>query len=77
MISQFLKGFKMVLLAVEVAIMMGEDALGDNNVENVYSNDDFVSAKAMNVVWVVAMAMTAVEMVMTKAPVIITMIKAP
>jgi hypothetical protein len=73
-----LQGLKMVLLAVEVAIMMGEDVLGDNKVEkNVYSNDDFVSAKAMNVVWVVAMAMTAVEMVITKAPVIITMIKAP
>ncbi len=73
-----MQGLKMVLLAVEVAIMMGEDVLGDNKVEkNVYSNDDFVSAKAMNVVWVVAMAMTAVEMVITKAPVIITMIKAP
>jgi hypothetical protein len=33
-----------------MAIMMGEDVLGDNNVENVYSNDDFVRAKAMNVV---------------------------
>ncbi len=32
----------MVLLAVDLAIMMGEDVLGDNNVENVYSNDDFV-----------------------------------
>ncbi len=41
----------MVLLAVEMAIIMGEDVLGDNNVEkNVFSNDDFVSAKAMNVV---------------------------
>ncbi len=30
----------------EMAIMMGEDVLGDNNVENMYSNDDFVSAKA-------------------------------
>ncbi len=40
----------MVLLAVDMAIMMGEDVLGDNNVENVYRNDDFVSAKAMNVV---------------------------
>jgi hypothetical protein len=52
-----------------MAIMMGEDVLGDNNVEtNVYSNEDFVSAKAMNVVCCVAMAMRAVEMAMTKAP---------